>query len=268
MTNADLPTSGVSAATYGDATHVGQFAVNSRGVITSASNVAISGGASSPLTTKGDVWGYSTTDARIPVGSNNQVLTADSAQALGVKWGGAVQSVDSITGAVSLVAGSNVTITDNSPGAGQITITAAGSGSSNFAVVDYVEFTSNVSITATTEGTANAVVSGAGFTADGSSSYLVEFFSPAVHSNASTGAHLRFVLLEASTVLGQAAGLDSVSVTTQTDAAYFARRVTPASGTRTYKVQAFELSGTAVVGAGTGGSGNNLPGYIMVTKQA
>lgn len=44
------------------------------------------GGGSSPLTTKGDVWGYSTADARIPVGSNGQVLTADSTQALGVAW--------------------------------------------------------------------------------------------------------------------------------------------------------------------------------------
>jgi hypothetical protein len=43
-------------------------------------------GATSPLTTKGDVWGYSTLDARIPVGANDTVLTADSAQALGVKW--------------------------------------------------------------------------------------------------------------------------------------------------------------------------------------
>lgn len=44
------------------------------------------GGITSPLTTKGDLWGFSTVDARLPVGSNNQVLTADSAQALGVKW--------------------------------------------------------------------------------------------------------------------------------------------------------------------------------------
>ena len=52
-------------------------------------------GATSPLTTKGDVWGYSTLDARIPVGTNNQVLTADSAQALGLKWatpGGSTKS--------------------------------------------------------------------------------------------------------------------------------------------------------------------------------
>ena len=44
------------------------------------------GGSSSPLTTKGDVWGYDTADARIPVGSDGQVLKADSSEALGVKW--------------------------------------------------------------------------------------------------------------------------------------------------------------------------------------
>ena len=49
--------------------------------------VAIGGGGlSSPLTTKGDVWGYSTTNDRIPVGTNGQVLTADSTAALGLKW--------------------------------------------------------------------------------------------------------------------------------------------------------------------------------------
>lgn len=47
---------------------------------------AVGGGTTSPLTTKGDVWGYSTTNARVPVGTNGQVLTADSTQTLGVKW--------------------------------------------------------------------------------------------------------------------------------------------------------------------------------------
>jgi hypothetical protein len=39
-----------------------------------------------PLTTKGDIFGFSTVDARIPVGTNDHVLTADSSEALGVKW--------------------------------------------------------------------------------------------------------------------------------------------------------------------------------------
>ncbi|HED37163.1 MAG TPA: hypothetical protein ENI76_02810 [Ignavibacteria bacterium] len=43
-------------------------------------------GGASPLTTKGDVAGYDTVDARIPVGADGQVLTADAVQALGVKW--------------------------------------------------------------------------------------------------------------------------------------------------------------------------------------
>ncbi|KKK55547.1 hypothetical protein LCGC14_3073430, partial [marine sediment metagenome] len=38
------------------------------------------------LTTKGDLHGYDTGQARIPIGTNTHVLTADSAQTLGLKW--------------------------------------------------------------------------------------------------------------------------------------------------------------------------------------
>ena len=40
----------------------------------------------SPLTTKGDVYGFSSANARIPVGSNGQVLMGDSTQTLGVGY--------------------------------------------------------------------------------------------------------------------------------------------------------------------------------------
>lgn len=40
----------------------------------------------SPLTTKGDLWGYTTTNARVPVGSNNQFLTANSSESAGLEW--------------------------------------------------------------------------------------------------------------------------------------------------------------------------------------
>jgi hypothetical protein len=48
---------------------------------------SVSGGGSSPLTTKGDVYTHDgSTDARLAVGSDGQVLTADSAAANGIKW--------------------------------------------------------------------------------------------------------------------------------------------------------------------------------------
>lgn len=43
-----------------------------------------------PVTTKGDLLGYDTIPDRVPVGANGTVLTADSTQALGVKWGTAL----------------------------------------------------------------------------------------------------------------------------------------------------------------------------------
>jgi hypothetical protein len=42
-----------------------------------------------PLTTKGDLFGFDTADARIPIGTNGHVLTADSTQSLGLKWAAA-----------------------------------------------------------------------------------------------------------------------------------------------------------------------------------
>ena len=44
------------------------------------------GGLVSPLTTKGDIWVYSTTDARLPVGTNGYNIQADSSQASGLKY--------------------------------------------------------------------------------------------------------------------------------------------------------------------------------------
>ena len=42
--------------------------------------------ATSPLTTKGDLYTFSTIDARLPVGANTQILSVDSAEPTGLKW--------------------------------------------------------------------------------------------------------------------------------------------------------------------------------------
>jgi len=43
-------------------------------------------GSASPLTTKGDLYTYSTTDARLGVGNNGETLVADSSATTGLRW--------------------------------------------------------------------------------------------------------------------------------------------------------------------------------------
>lgn len=83
---------GVNLGTAGTADHFN--VVSSTATFTRAGDTVTLTipGLTSPLTTKGDLWGFSTLDARIPVGSDGQILTADSTQALGVKWGAAPSS--------------------------------------------------------------------------------------------------------------------------------------------------------------------------------
>jgi len=56
--------------------------------VDNAGNVFVGSGGtgSSPLTTKGDLYTYDTADARLPVGTNGYILSADSAEATGLKW--------------------------------------------------------------------------------------------------------------------------------------------------------------------------------------
>lgn len=61
----------------------------------------------SPLTTKGDLYGYTSTNARVPIGTDGYVLTADAASTPGLKWAaplGATATVDVFSGTGSQTA--------------------------------------------------------------------------------------------------------------------------------------------------------------------
>lgn len=60
------------------------------------------------LTTKGDLLVYGSALARLPVGTNGQVLTADSAQTLGVKWAAASGGAGGVPERWNVSAGSDL----------------------------------------------------------------------------------------------------------------------------------------------------------------
>lgn len=62
-----------------------------------------------PLTTKGDLYGFSTVPARVPVGTNGQVLTADSTATNGVAWATAAAGAMTLLSTTTL-SGASTTI--------------------------------------------------------------------------------------------------------------------------------------------------------------
>lgn len=127
--------------------------------------------------------------------------------------------------------------------------------------LDYAQITSSPSgITATTEATSQSVISGNAVYYDGSR-VKVSLFVPKL--TASTSQSVTFVVYRDSTVLGQVFG-GAVNTTLQG----FALELfdTPAAGAHTYAIKAFVSTGTLTVGAGVGGSGNLVPGWLRVTK--
>lgn len=80
-------------------------------------------GSASPLTTKGDIYTYTTVNARLGVGTNGQALTADSSTPTGLKWadvaggsGGGAYNEDKFSTTGSETPGATVNLVlDNAP---------------------------------------------------------------------------------------------------------------------------------------------------------
>lgn len=74
---------------------------------------------SSPLTTAGDIWVYSTSNSRLPVGTNGQILVAKSTATNGVEWqtntGGGDASMIYIAGASATTSGNTSVTVSNIP---------------------------------------------------------------------------------------------------------------------------------------------------------
>ena len=112
-------------------------------------------GSTIPLTTKGDVLGYDTALARIPIGANDTVLTADSTQSLGLKWAAAPSPSYTWTAFTPVIKQGTTTFTVDANSAKSITIgkfvtvyfyttIATGTGQSNTEIRVYVPTTKQI----------------------------------------------------------------------------------------------------------------------------
>lgn len=135
---------------------------------------------------------------------------------------------------------------------------------------DYVEVTTaSIAISATTEAGATTLVTGSAVTYDGSTDVWIEFSAPQNLTPATNNSNLQFVLYDGAGSIGI---LGIVINTSGTNAlylpVYFARRIRPSAAAHTYSIRAFGSQNTGIAYFGAGGSGNNMPGYIRITKAA
>lgn len=133
--SADLPlVSKIQGVTMPTTAPTGANQVLTSTGTTAASWQPAAGGMTDPMTTKGDLIVRGATTTRLGVGTNNQVLMADSTQATGVKWG-AVNDTTAVKLSGSTMTGTLVAptlqITGGTPGAGKV-LTSDASGNATW----------------------------------------------------------------------------------------------------------------------------------------
>ena len=131
-----------------------------------------------------------------------------------------------------------------------------------------VTFTSSVNITAVSEATADTIVTSGAFTADGTSTYLVEFWAPDVIAQTAAGRNVTFCLYQDGSSIGKLGTVQTPAAATTVFPCYYTRLLVPSQGSRTFSIRAFVNAGTGVVDGGAGGNGNQMPGYIRITRAA
>lgn len=221
----------------------------------------------SPLTTKGDLLVYTTVNARLPVGTDNQIIVADSTQTSGVKWASYQQLLtnSTVTSNTTMVVGTQY-FTNGSSGALHMTLPATSNVGDIIAICGIPSSTGWV-VYSNASASAQQIYSGSKSSLTSSSSSIV-----LVSSNNENDAV--YLICTVANSKWNIAYLNDTNTVFNGIAATGGTITTYTSGGTTYKVHTFTSSGTfqitsgsttqlqalVVAGGGGGGSSNSSGG--------
>jgi hypothetical protein len=126
-------------------------------------------------------------------------------------------------------------------------------------VLAYAEITTTVSPTATTEATANAAITLSAVTMDGATPVIVTFHAERVLQGTSW---ITPVLYDG-TSIGRWTKQGQI---TSSRGLHLTRRLTPTAASHTYSTRFYVDAGTGSIEVGAGGSGNDMPAYMSLTR--
>jgi len=206
-----------------------------------------------PLTTKGDLFTFTTVDARLAVGTDKYVLGADSAQATGLAWQTSPQSVMTTTGDILYASAANTPARLGIGTTGQNLVVASGvpswatpAGGGKVLQVVQGTTTSQTSVASTTY-TATTIT--ANITPSLTSSKVLVFWSTTCTKAASTASGANFRLMRGATALTLQEGLgyDFQATGNRFTAAQNYLDSPSTTSSTTYAVQFATFSGTDAI---------------------
>ena len=145
------------------------------------------------------------------------------------------------------------------------TTSRTGGSSGGETLVSYTEFTSSVSVSAVA-GNGDLVVAAPAFSANGTSTYRVEFYAGNYQASPTAARSITPNVTLDGAVLFSFGQMVAQSVQVQNYAPlYLKRYVVFAAGSRTVEIRCLVSAGTGTIVAGTGTAAGNSPGWLRIT---
>lgn len=129
------------------------------------------------------------------------------------------------------------------------------------------EKTTDTTISATTEAAGDTVVTSFSFTFNGITSVMIEFFTPEVRIGGKGQITIDLWDNTAGIAIGRLASfINDATAAVNWGGVTCKRKITPANGSRVYSIRAWRGTTNGTIAAGNGGSGNNVPIILRITK--